>query len=140
MDGDPLSRIDPLGLDWVYHQGTGQLQHVDSQGNTTNVGQGYAGRGAGLDNSGMQNVPNVGPLPQGTYNIGSEQNNDNGHLRDSMRLMPSPDNQMFGRSGFLIHGPHAHDHLDSSNGCIVLVRPLRDRIGHSGDHVLRVVP
>jgi len=48
------------------------------------------------------------PLPQEYYNIGPEQDNvtSTGHeLPASMRVTPDPGNQMFGRAGFLIHGP-----------------------------------
>jgi hypothetical protein len=146
VGGDPLSRVDPLGLDWVYHQSTGQLQHVDSNGNTSDVGAGYAGHGDGVNNPAMQGVPNTGPLPQGSYTIEPQRDNVTGSgtsLPGSMRLDPSPNNNMQGRAGFLMHGPHANDHQDSSNGCPVLNRDIRNRIGQGvagGDNQLRVVP
>ncbi len=137
--GDPLDYIDPLGLDWHISQSTGQV--TDDQGNV--VGQGYAGHGAGVNNPALQNVPMVGPLPQGTYTIGPQRDNrtNNGRvLSGSMRLTPAPDNQMYGRAGFLIHGPHSNDHQDSSDGCPVLNKAIRDQIAHSGDNILKVEP
>lgn len=145
VGGDPLTRVDPLGLDWVVHQATGQIEHVDAHGNVTAVGQGYAGHGAGVNNPAMQGVLDTGPLPQGMYTIQSQRNNVTGsgtRLPASMRLTPSADNDMQGRAGFLIHGPHANDNMDSSNGCPVVSRPVRDQIGRgveTGDNVLRVV-
>ena len=138
MWGDPLSFVDPTGLDYVYQQSTGQMTHVDANGDANNVGNGYAGHGPGVNNPAMQGVKNTGPLPQGTYTIGPQQ--DNGKLKNSMRLTPDPTNNMFDRSRFLIHGPHANDHQDSSNGCPIFNKTIRDQIGNSGDRVLRVVP
>lgn len=142
VGNNPLTRIDPTGLDWVYSQSTGQLTHVDGNGNTTNVGTGYAGHGQGVNNPAMQNVPNVGPLPQGTYTINPQQNNTTGsgtQLPASMRLTPDPNNQMFGRGGFIIHGDNAAGNQSASEGCPVLNRNVRNQIGNSGDTVFRVV-
>jgi len=53
---NPLTFIDPTGLDWQYSQSTGQLTHIDANGNSTNAGTGYAGHGQGVNNPAMQNV------------------------------------------------------------------------------------
>jgi RHS repeat-associated protein len=146
VGSNPLSRIDPLGLDWVIHQGTGQIQHVDANGNVTDTGTGYAGHGDGLNNPAMQGVPNIGPLPQGSYTIEPQRDNVTGSgtsLPGSMRLDPNPGTDMHGRAGFLIHGPHENDRQDSSNGCPVANRGIRNQIGQGvagGDNQLRVVP
>ena len=139
---NPLGHIDTLGLDWVYSQSTGQLTHIDSNGNVKIVGTGYAGRDQGVNNPAMQNVRNVGPLPQGTYMIGPQQNNvtvSGTILRGSLRLTPDPKNQMHGRSGFLIHGDNRIRNQSASLGCPVLTREIRDEIGNSNDNVFRVV-
>jgi RHS repeat-associated protein len=136
-NGDPIIYVDQYGLCWVYSQSTGRLSYVDADGNSTYVGSGYSGYGPGLNNPAMQNVQNIGPLPQGDYTIGPQQ--DNGSLRQSMRLTPNPSNQMFNRWGFLIHGPHDHDNHDSSNGCPVLNKSIRDKIASSGDSCFKVV-
>ncbi len=141
-NANSLRFIDPHGLDWIISQSTGQLYYQPlaslGGGPPQFIGQGYSGIGPGLNNPAMQNVENVGPLPQGTYTIGPQQ--DNGKLTASMRLTPDPANQMFKRHSFLIHGPHANDQHDSSNGCPVLKKDIRDQIGNSGDAILRVVP
>jgi uncharacterized protein RhaS with RHS repeats len=64
VGGNSLIRIDPLGLDWTYSQSTGQFSYVDPDGNSTDIGQGYAGHGDGLNDTEMHDVPNMGPLPQ----------------------------------------------------------------------------
>jgi RHS repeat-associated protein len=144
----PLVRIDPSGLDWIYHQASGKMNHVDDQtGETTEVCTGYSGHNFGLNNPFAQDIPggpkdsDAGPLPQGSYTIGPLQNNETGTgvvLPDSMRLIPDPTNDMFGRSGFLIHGGNMKN-KSSSQGCIVLPQDCRITIGSSNDKVLRVV-
>jgi hypothetical protein len=49
---------------------------------------------------------------------------------------PLPGNRMFGRSAFLIHGGSAAG--DSSEGCIIMSRDIRDQIEASGDDDLVV--
>jgi hypothetical protein len=142
VGGNPLSRIDPTGLDWVYSQSTGQVSHVDNQtGETTSVGTGYAGHGEGVNNPNMQNVPNTGPIPQGTYTIDPQQNNTTGSgtsLPASMRLTPKDGTNTFGRGGFLIHGDNKRKNKSASEGCVILDRTIRNQIGNSDDDVLRV--
>ena len=50
---------------WTYRQSNGDLLHE-----TTFIGTGYSGIGIGYNNPDEENVPNVGPIPQGTYVIG----------------------------------------------------------------------
>jgi RHS repeat-associated protein len=148
VGGNPLLYIDALGLCWIYHQGTGQIQHVDANGNVTYSATGYAGHGLGINNPAMQNVAgghnvaNSGPLPQGSYNIGTQQDNTTAggvNLPASMRLSQANTNQMFNRDGFLIHGDNSRGGRSASDGCIVLNKAARDAIGSSNDHCLQVV-
>jgi len=53
-------------------------------------------------------------------------------------LTPSLNNQMFGRSGFLIHGDSVVNPGTASEGCIILPRAVRQQIWGAGDHVLQV--
>ncbi len=139
VGGNPISFVDPLGLDWVYSQSTGQMTHIDANGNSTNLATGYAGHGAGLNNPAMQNVVRTGPLPQGTYTIGSQYNSPNTG-RATMALTPALSNSMYGRNAFRIHGDNARGDQSASEGCIILNRNARDAISNSDDQVLRVVP
>ena len=145
VDSNPLIRTDIFGLDWVYHQRTGLLEHVDEHGNVRSVGTGYAGHGDGVNNPAMQNVPDSGPVPRGQYTIGQQQDNRTGsghQLAGSMRLNPATSNPMQGRAGFLIHGPHSNDQMDSSNGCPIFTREIRNQIGQgviNGDNQLRAI-
>jgi hypothetical protein len=137
VGGNPISRIDPFGLDWVYSQSTGQITHVDSNGNSSNVGSGYAGHGDGRNNPAMQDVPNTGPLPQGTYDIGAGHYSSNTGP-NTMNLTPQPGTNTFGRDLFRIHGNNSTN--DASHGCVVAGPNIRNQINNSSDRVLRVVP
>jgi RHS repeat-associated protein len=143
VGGNPVLYVDAFGLCWVYSQSTGQLTQVDANGSATPAGTGYAGHGDGVNNPAMQDVPNVGPPPIGTYTMGPQRlniTNSGRRLPASMRLTPSQDNQMFNRDGFLVHGPHENDNQDSSNGCPIFNKATRDKMGVSGDNCFQVVP
>jgi RHS repeat-associated protein len=128
---NPPNNLDASGLEWVYHQGTGELYH-----NGTLVGTGYSGTGEGRNNPDAQGQPNVGPIPQGDWNIGDPYN-DPHRGQNTMRLTPSGHDAQ-GRSGFLIHGDNSRH--DASEGCIILPPDVRRTIANSGDHDLRVEP
>ena len=98
----------------------------------------YSGRGEGRNNPAMQNRRNIGPLPRGLYAIGAPVAT---HGPVTLPLTPHRDNEMNGRSGFLIHGDNAKG--DASRGCIIADRDTRDLIAamwrhQGGDLTLKV--
>lgn len=105
------------------------------------AGTGYSGFEAGKNNPALQNVANVGPIPQGRYTIGKPECVDSPgpHGPFVMRLTPDAANQMFGRDGFLIHGDSIVKPGTASHGCIIMGRLIRNAIAASGDHDLTVV-
>lgn len=129
-------------MPWIYHQRTGELDH-----NGKSLGEGWSGHGAGKYNPDMQNRPDIGPIPRGTYTVEPPFDyrrtpaHPHGTGPYSMRLVPNPHNNMFGRSGFLIHGASTNSkhYGQESDGCVILQRWLRQRIWSSGDHSLEVV-
>ncbi len=136
VGSNPVNRVDPLGLEWQYNQRTGELSRDGAY-----VASGYAGRGSGINNPAMQNAPNTGPIPVGNYTIGPMRDNVTGSgttLRNSMRLVPSPSNNMQGRAGFLIHGDNRRRNQTASEGCIILDPEVRSLIDLSGDSDLKV--
>lgn len=152
VQNNPINFIDPTGLDWIYSQATGQLSYQPPAsaggGPPQIVGTGYSGKNSGkrhgLNNSAMQNVRNIGPIPQGTYTIERQRNNrthgPHGHtLRASMRLTPQRGTNTFSRGGFLMHGDNSHRNHSASNGCIIMGPAIRNRVGSSRDTTLRVV-
>lgn len=118
---------------WIYQQSTGQLDHDEDF-----TGVGYSGHGPGLNNPDQQSVPNIGPIPEGYYDIGAAQV----HPRlgpVAMPLTPHPDVMTFGRSDFFIHGDNPPANHSASHGCIILIRVLRELIANSPDHQLMVI-
>ena len=88
-------------------------------------------------------MKNVGPIPQGGYTIELQKDNTTNsgtRLPASMRLTPDPNNKMFNRDGFMIHGDNSAGNQSASEGCIIFNRKIRNQVGKSGDNKLRVVP
>jgi len=119
-------------MPWIYRQSTGMFSRND-----TVVGRGYSGKGAGKNDPTAQIMHNIGPIPAGFYTIGAAHTDPSkGPL--VMHLAPDDANQMFGRSGFLIHGDSIHEPGEASQGCIVLSHDIRARIAASTDRILEV--
>lgn len=118
---------------WTYIQKTGAL--IKPDGSVLAVG--YSGRGPFKNNPASQNLIAVGPIPQGLYYIGKPVDTVT-HGPYVLPLTPSPDNVMYGRSGFLIHGDSIVDPGNASEGCIVQPLYVREAIGMSDDLVLSV--
>lgn len=119
-------------MPWTYNQRTGTLTAPDGQVAATD---GYSGAGQGRNNPGMENQPNVGPIPRGSYRIRSARHS--AHTGPvSMDLAPNVGTDTYGRSAFLIHG----DNLThtASHGCIILRRDVRVQINQSTDRELIV--
>lgn len=119
---------------WRYQQSTGQL-HNDEMVLTA---IGYSGHEEGLNNPALQSVPNVGPTPQGIYDVGEPKDTEK-HGPYVLRLTPKEGTDTFGRSGFLAHGDSIIKPGTASEGCIVLPLLARQRIWDSGDHTIEVV-
>ncbi len=119
---------------YFYGQSTGILKHSESS-TLTVIGTGYAGgdcghNPGGVNNPALQSVPQVGPLPQGVYTI--EEPIDHPKLGPcAMRLTPGTDNEMFGRSGFFIHGDNSNGDRSASEGCMIMGPLIRHEIAGS---------
>jgi RHS repeat-associated protein len=136
VGNNPVKFIDPSGLVCVYSQSTGSLTCTDDIFGYEYLScKGYAGSPLGYNNPAFQWWHNVGPLPQGDYTVGGP-NNSHGPI--TRPLTPSPNNNMFGRGGFLIHGDNNSRNNTGSEGCIVADPDCRSRIP-TGE-TLRVVP
>lgn len=114
---------------WTYQQSTGKLLR-----NGIDVATGYSGHGEGLNNPAMQQVRMVGPAPRGTYTIGPAHTHP--HLGPiAMQLTPDAGNEMFGRSGFFIHGDNEQMNHTGSDGCLIFSRGTRAGISAAGQDV-----
>lgn len=108
----------------TYSQTTGRL--TDERGELWGVG--YSGHGAaGKNNPLMQQVPDVGPLPQGWWKAGTP--GDSPHTGPyTIPLEPVNGTQTFGRTGFKIHGDSKGFPGTASHGCLIFPRAVRERV------------
>lgn len=123
---------------WLYIQGSGSL-YSGTISPPFFVTAGYSGIGIGLNNPDLQEIHEIGPIPIGLYTIEPPIDTPT-HGPYVLPLTPNPANEMFGRSGFLIHGDSvrlANEHA-ASRGCIILPRDIREKIWTSEDHILKV--
>jgi hypothetical protein len=100
----------------------------------------YSGNGQQKNRVGSAHFANHGAIPPGTYTITGKRIDKPGHKSlgdDSMILRPSATNKMYGRSNFLIHGGNGAG--TASDGCIVTLRAIRQKIWTSGVRTLEVV-
>jgi hypothetical protein len=120
-------------MPWKYSQSTGTLLAPDGE----LEGVGYSGNTYGLNSPSMQDVPDVGPCPQGEYTMGP-------WFTDSQKgpivthLIPNPLNAMYGRSGFMIHGDNPAANHTASDGCIILAHAIRLAMSTSADQSITV--
>lgn len=118
-------------MSMIYEQSSGELTI-----NGNFVGRGYSGRGIHRNKTTSEHIENYGPLPRGRYSmiyIGHHKGPVN------IRLKPMPENQMYGRGLFLIHGDDRYN--DASEGCIILKLEIRKRIQqeiNAGNSILEV--
>jgi Protein of unknown function (DUF2778) len=118
---------------WIYEQKTGRIF-----GSNGWLSTGYSGAGQGKNNPNEENVQNVGPIPEGFYDIEAPEDSPT-HGPYALRLLPDAGNNMYGRSEFLIHGDSIERPGRASEGCIIIPRSARETIWESGDHRLQVV-
>lgn len=129
---------------FTYAQFDGCL-NVDEVPATTWLGTCYSGKGVFRNKPLGSSKQGYGPLPKGWYTLVGPFDNYTSqpaghHLGNCVfRLVPDADNQMFGRSGFLIHGDNLNH--DASDGCIVAGPSIRQHIAqlfHQGINRLKV--
>ena len=112
---------------------TGELTH-----DGRHIANGYSGRESGKDNPAYQSTPGFGPIPVGLYTIGIARHHPQlGQL--AIPLKPDANNQMYGRSGFWIHGDSSKHPGEGSEGCICLPHDARAAIAASSDRRLTVI-
>lgn len=103
-------------MSWLYSQRSGEVKSPSGD----HFLFGYAGNGPGLNNPDAQDVQNVGPLPRGKYRMSNFVQAHPTVGSCAIELSPYSTNQMFGRSGFFIHGLAIMDPLHSSHGCPII--------------------
>lgn len=121
-------------MPWSYGQSSGLLSWGDAEFS------GYAGHGEGKNNSAMEAVPFVGPLPRGLWRILGPPTDTTMHGPFVLQLLPEPGTETYGRNCFLIQGDSLEHPGEASQGCIVVPRTAREAVWASGDLLLEVTP
>ena len=122
----------------TYEATTGRLLNPDG----TLLASCYSGLGKDKNNPGSEGIKNCGPLPEGGYTLTDVEDVNGGpHGPYVIRLTPDKDNEMHGRSGFLMHSDSISHPGAASEGCIVVLGGLsqRQKIWNQPVHHLTVV-
>lgn len=103
------------------------------------IGEGYSGTPECKNDPDKCSLHDQGPIPPGTYDIGAPVDTVT-HGPYVLPLTPHAENEMYGRSGFLIHGDSVIHPGTASRGCIIMPRAVREYVHHSGERTLEVTP
>lgn len=99
----------------------------------------YSGNGADMNNPASQVKIGHGPIPVGWYTIGKFFDDLGGKGPVVAHLTPDSENNMYGRSGFMIHGDNAQLNHTASDGCIIACHTTRVEVAQSDDNRLQVI-
>jgi hypothetical protein len=128
---------------WFYIQASGQLFWQHPPVIPELIGTGYSGAGTAKNDPDSQCVQDLGPIPRGDYTIGAigDYGPTGTELKRALPLTPDQANDMCtpARTNFLIHGDSLAHPGWASAGCIIIDKTVRERIGVSGDTMLRVL-
>lgn len=100
-------------------------------------GTAYSGHGEGRNNTAMEDVPNIGPIPRGKYKIVQPPQANHPKLGPIVFHLEPVGHDAHGRTAFRIHGDNKNH--DASEGCIIAGRTIRERIRDDKETELEVV-
>jgi RHS repeat-associated protein len=136
VEGNPLSMVDPNGLDaMIAHNGV--LEYYNSKGELVGTYAYTTGLpGCKCDST----TPYKGPIPSGFYMADPSQVGAGGFFRDLLGdwgrfrvpLKPHPNTQTFGRDGFFLHGgkkPGSAGCIDVGGSDVELFKHLKNATG-----------
>ncbi|WP_160172464.1 tlde1 domain-containing protein [Caballeronia sordidicola] len=126
--------------EWLYEQKSGHLFWSGTPV-VTPIATGYSGAGTPKNNPDMQCVSELGPIPQGYYDIGDPVTIAAGahEIPYAVPLTPAKGTDTCKRTGFYFHGESRTSPQWASAGCIIVGLDIRKKIVQSGDRVLHVV-
>lgn len=116
------------------------------------AGGDHGSRPDGVNNSALCHTQDVGPIPPGMYTIGPFQVHCAEVSSPAFELIPDPENEMYGRSGFYFHDNNPRRDAgeppypptpgrNSSDGCPVTIdSDGLSKIHATGDTQLTVIP
>jgi Protein of unknown function (DUF2778) len=121
-------------MSWCYDISSGNMYAPDG----TIAGRGYSGNGEWKNQISAEGVKDHGPIPQGWYTMGTAI--DSPQLGSiAIPLIPDPENNMQGRSGFFCHGDSILHPGDASDGCCIQPHDTRVEMNSSTDRRFEAV-
>jgi hypothetical protein len=122
---------------WKYEQHTGKLFDPTGLYRALGYAGGDEGRHPeGVNNTDMESMKCIGPLPRGLYTFQSPVLHSKlGPF--AIPLLPDSANIMFGRGDFFCHGDTTPGG-NASMGCLIMPRVIRNLMWASVDHQLLV--
>jgi hypothetical protein len=123
---------------WYFESSTGNFFTPDKQLRSRGYAGGNCGKNPeGRNNPDMQDQAKIGPLPEGLYTRGKLV--PQSRLgKDAIELIPDPNNEMFDRSDFFLHGDTVPSG-NASEGCIIQPHDARMEFNSSDDDQIQVV-
>lgn len=121
---------------WTFRQSTGELSHDGKA-----IGRGYSGHAEHANQPRDQALAMLGPIPRGRYTF-ENWRDDPTKGKIVCNLVPDPANEMYGRSGFMLHGDNAALNRTASEGCMIQEQAVRLLVLYScanGDNHLEVI-
>lgn len=109
---------------WIYEIDSGRISRAGAL-----LAVGYSGAPGAVNDASKTNIPDVGPLPEGFYTLGTPIPMEQKVGAYAIPLIPDLENQMYGRSGFFMHGDNTKMNQSASKGCIVAPLFARERVG-----------
>lgn len=113
---------------WKYCQEEGTLWTPEG----ALAGKGFSGHDSGVNNPAMQRQANIGPIPQGVWEISGMDQGPSFMGPVAIEITPLPETVTFGRNGFYLHGDTTEDVVEhtqhASHGCIVMPRATREAV------------
>lgn len=99
----------------------------------------YSGFGPAKNDAKRIQEAGLGPIPTGAYLIGAEELDVDKHGPVALHLIPQTGTEVFGRSGFMVHGDSKNHPGAASHGCIIAPKAVREQMADGHDKLLIVV-
>jgi hypothetical protein len=106
---------------WIYSQSTGKFWNEAAICIADDC---YSGSGPGKNQPTLQQIPDIGPLPEGLYWIEDPHDSDETGP-DTCRLIPADGTDTFNRGQFAMHGDSISHPGEASKGCIIMRYDVR---------------
>lgn len=110
----------------VFYNATKGIVWIIEGDTVRRLGVGYSGQPPHVNDTAAEGLKASGPIPRGAYRVSRAF--DHVRLGPCVMFLEPKSGEMFGRSGFFIHGDNEYGNRTASHGCIVLPPAVRREI------------